>query len=63
MEKEELKKYESLNNDNLSDTVGGHRHRHSGYYDAGHYVGKAVQAAAAVATIIGLCCVAKNNKE
>lgn len=62
MEENELKKFDNLDTEKLTDTLGGHRH--SKYYDAGHYAGKAVQAlgvgigiAAGIATLF----VAKNT--
>lgn len=56
---EELKKYSDISQEALAKAVGGHRH--SRYYEAGHYVGKAIQAGLAIAGVIGLCC-ATNNK-
>ena len=37
MEENELKKFDNLDTEKLTDTMGGHRH--SKYYDAGHAAG------------------------
>ncbi|TSO25768.1 hypothetical protein [Lactobacillus sp. LL6] len=67
MKESELKKFESVKDDNLEKIVGGRRHHHSRAYHDGWVTGKVASIVGTVASIgvgiAGLCFAAKSNKK
>lgn len=68
MKESELKKFESATDENLEDTIGGHRHHRRAYHD-GWVAGRVASIVSGIAGVVGvglkiasMCCATKNNK-